>query len=70
MINESIKKMLQEPGIYEVSTTLFSMHGRYFLAEVTADGRCYVLNKEMKRNGELKDKGWNDDAKCLGRYIQ
>lgn len=60
--NQEIQDMLAAPGIYAVSRV-----GSIGFAhvEVTADGTCYQLTPDMKRDGILSPGGWYPDSVAI-----
>lgn len=67
-MNEAIKKMLQEPGIYAVGSSANT--SIYFLVEVEANGTAHQLTPLGKRDGILSPNRWKEDAVVLQRRVR
>lgn len=63
LLPPEIDTMLSEPGVYRVNV---KGSPYYFFCEVEADRTCHQLNPHtMKRDGVLRESGWNMQAKYL-----
>lgn len=58
-MNQEIKDMLEEPGIYAITVPGAAGFSR---VEVTWDGTVYQLTPEGKRDGVLSRTGWHPHA--------
>lgn len=58
-MNAEIKRMLDRPGKYAVTTSKLGPGVPYCMVEVLGDGTCYQLDSQGRRGKTLHPDGWN-----------